>query len=891
MVQIQTVAGRLRLNGRVIKRENDAEQVWIAAKGHFTPFLETELPFASTIEVTGTVSRFHFNQSKELDLVLAVRKDDPIITSGEILAHYTLFEADEYLLKETLLKQPKIGEKTVDDLLQKLPPNRFVQAIDRVVFENNPAAELVEAYQLSLRQAKAALEVYDELTTEAFQEKCLFLNACIEKGWVNFNTSKTVFDFHKASVSDWIHYFEQARKQSDVYVWRAEHKKELFDYLLTHPYSFALTLGGNKKTLQKRLLMSDVIACSQGFSSVDVNRIAAYYWTIVKGETDMTSDTYIDYDERLRLELLQLLSEHTVSVSPQWMDSFDQTQLDASPFEDDARMCVVYDEGTLSCRTDYQYTEVIAEELFKRLETSKPTIASDLFEDLMIAAQENQQMVLADGQKEALRQMNESPFFVLTGGPGTGKTSLLRIYLQLLAQYFGLNWLRDPDYVQALALTGKAAKRMTNQMSFSFQESEIKPWIQAQTLHSFLFQKALMPDIIDYQDANFRVCLVDEASMMDEQLFCDLLKKLDPRAKLILIGDGDQLASIGKGRVLKDLIESPYVPSYQLTEIFRSAGVVAENAQVMAQSTVNMANMQWVPGTYVQLNYPSLSQDLATKRLEEDQLCQTFANMYLSVDRDKWIDTYLFMTPKRRAKSQGTTFVTETMNRKISQVLQPINQSPYLSPLEKNLSYDALLKKINDRASFKSMRCRVSANTYSLIQINDMVINLSNMKTPLLLDAELDEVASHRCETIEKLVDLDLAAYHESFVVNGEVGFVTHILHDGSIFVKYEGIDKQVVYSKHEAALKLDLAYVITVHKAQGSEAENVCLVLTHEGYTGPYAMNTKESIYTALTRAKKRVAIYSDYSVLNDGLHLISGNRKTRLVDCLEFARSRESS
>ena len=168
--------------------------------------------------------------------------------------------------------------------------------------------------------------------------------------------------------------------------------------------------------------------------------------------------------------------------------------------------------------------------------------------------QEQMDIVLADRQREALRAALESKVMVITGGPGTGKTTIIRALL-LILQRAGVRFLQA-------APTGRAAKRM--------QEAD---GYEAKTIHRLL-EYSPREGEFKRNPGNPLRCdwlILDEASMIDTLLMYHLLKALAPRSSLVLVGDADQLPSVGPGCVLNDIIRCAAVPVVELNRIFRQA--------------------------------------------------------------------------------------------------------------------------------------------------------------------------------------------------------------------------------------------------------------------------------------------------------------------------------
>ncbi len=170
-------------------------------------------------------------------------------------------------------------------------------------------------------------------------------------------------------------------------------------------------------------------------------------------------------------------------------------------------------------------------------------------------------------QKQAIRTALENRVMVLTGGPGTGKTTIVNAILALFEQQL--------DRVALAAPTGRAAKRL----------SELTGR-EAKTIHRLLevdFSKGSEEARFIHNEANplrADVVIVDEMSMVDDKLFESLLAALRPSARLVLVGDADQLPSVGPGNVLGELLRSGCVPTVRLTEIFRQAAesLIVSNA-------------------------------------------------------------------------------------------------------------------------------------------------------------------------------------------------------------------------------------------------------------------------------------------------------------------------
>ncbi|MDD4375445.1 MAG: ATP-dependent RecD-like DNA helicase [Clostridia bacterium] len=173
-------------------------------------------------------------------------------------------------------------------------------------------------------------------------------------------------------------------------------------------------------------------------------------------------------------------------------------------------------------------------------------------------ASQKQSLVLSETQEEAIRTCLNNPISVITGGPGTGKTTIIRCIIDILEK-------EDKSYVLC-APTGRAAKRITETTGE-----------EAKTLHRLLeitkIEDRDLDKLIDYETVILEedVVIVDEVSMVDTILMNNLIKALKPETKLILVGDAYQLPSVGPGSVLKDIIDSKVIDVVELNEIYRQS--------------------------------------------------------------------------------------------------------------------------------------------------------------------------------------------------------------------------------------------------------------------------------------------------------------------------------
>ena len=541
-----------------------------------------------------------------------------------------------------------------------------------------------------------------------------------------------------------------------------EYGSRLYDIIRENPYQMAEDVSG----IGFRL--ADEIAKRAGIGMDSDYRIRSGVIYVLLQAT-INGHVYLPVEE-LKRQAAELLEISEDAVERQLMDlSIDKKIIIKKIDEEQA----VY-------ASSYYYMELNTARMLKSLNIRYEVSLREAERQIQ-RIEADEEIALDDMQKTAVVEAARNGVLVITGGPGTGKTTTINALIRFFEN--------EGMELRLAAPTGRAAKRMTEATGY-----------EAQTIHRMLELTGGPEDGVgshfernEQNPLETDVIIIDEMSMVDIHLMHALLKAIMPGTRLIMVGDVNQLPSVGPGNVLKDIINSHCFNVVMLTKIFRQA---MESAIIKNAHKIN-------DGEDVDLNVKT-TDFFCLKRYQALDI----QGVIIALVRD--------ILPKNVGAAS--------------------NEIQVLTPMRKGeLGVERLNKLLQEYLNPKDESKREREQGDRLFREGDKVMQIKN-------NYQLEwEITDRYGIPIEKGVG----------VFNGDMGVVREI----NFFAEQMTVEfdegRRIVYPFNQLE-ELELAYAITVHKSQGSEYPAVVMPLL----TGPKMLFNRNILYTAVTRAKKCVAI-----------------------------------
>lgn len=488
---------------------------------------------------------------------------------------------------------------------------------------------------------------------------------------------------------------------------------------------------------------------------------------------------------------------------------------------------------------------------------------------------------LSQQQRHAVGGVVQHTVSILTGGPGCGKTTTTLVIVRLLEAM--------KKRVTLVAPTGRAAQRMNEVIGR-----------EAKTVHRLLEWKGGAFQVNEDNPLDTDFVIVDESSMLDISLTDAIISALPRPCQLLLIGDADQLPSVGAGNVLKDLIVSEKLPCFRLTEVFRQAkeSLIISNAHQLNRG--QMGNLispfqqpdAWQQGVdclFIDADEATQEQLSFIKRIKQFMPAQALAE---TEEEKETLFQFRCDEPIKSAYELEFDIPKKFQHVDLDKLKQSESDVDALR---------AVLKKIHPWSSLH----------YGLTA-TDVVLKLYSEWIPKYLGNETEvQVLSPMARgslgagTLNKAIQEKMNPYHENKaqltigqrllrvgdrvihrrnnydlnVFNGDIGRIIAIdTQDVGCIIRFDPDNREVVYKKDDL-MDLDLAYAITIHKSQGSEFGVVIIpVLTQH-----FKMLYRNLMYTGLTRAKKMaVFVGTRRALAMSARNMDTTKRQTALKDLL---------
>ncbi len=613
-----------------------------------------------------------------------------------------------------------IGKKSADKIVDKFGVETF---------------EIIEKFPERLKEIKGLRKSLINELTESLKENKVFRNLIVKLSPFGIG-NETAFKIFK------------------------EFGNDTFDILGVNPYSMIDMIRGIG------FKRADMVAKGFGISHNDPFRIMAGIKFVLAGNEEKKGDLYMTKRELIEAGKI-LLGLESDAIEEGISDLLERNEIASEKIPDEVILLF----------NSFLMEKAIARYLLKIRDNGDILKKKKIDTDHVL---NNLEVKLTDEQKEAVESAVNNNLTIITGGPGTGKTTIIRAIIEAFES--------EEFLVQIAAPTGRAAKRIEEATSY-----------RTSTIHRMLKISPETRQFVHDESNPLKAdaVIIDEFSMVDTNIFFSLLKAIPYSSKLIIIGDKDQLPSVGPGNILRDLITSGYFSTIYLNRNFRQNenSLIIDNAYRInnGNELVIKTYSEDLDFIFLNFNDPSIIQGKVKKIIEYYKDSFSFNSM-----------SYQILSPVYRGDAG-----IDNLNRII----------------QENFNTADLIYK-SDKIKLKE---------------GDKVMQLKNN--------------------------------YEKDVFNGEHGIVEKFdKKKGILTINYDGLMTE--YSTDELD-EITLSYAISIHKSQGSEYDFLILILSPAHST----MLNRELLYTAVTRAKKKIILISNTDTVNGAiLKSTPGRRKTLL-------------
>ena len=527
----------------------------------------------------------------------------------------------------------------------------------------------------------------------------------------------------------------------------------------------------------------------------------------------------------------------------------------------------------------YWYAEkVIAEQIILR-QTRNLTGETPSIEMVSNAIQSHDLLKIGEKgclspmQVRALGAITQKNFIVLTGGPGTGKTTTVARMIEILRQ-------TNPEKrldIKLAAPTGKAANRLKEsiQNEAPSSESDFYGKLEAVTLHKLLGSKPGVIENFTYDAKNKLsgdVFIIDEASMVSLLMFKKFLEAIPQDAKVIVIGDPDQLSSVEVGTVLADIVKGMQNQARRDISIDLSESIKLDNTlKKLWEKVATSAEEEW-PNDHSETSFIQLHNGLVALtqghrnkggvstlvKLIKDQDIQKAIELLKSDEKDV---TLIDSLNSNSSYKEELIQHYKDLSQKVSELYKQ-EKDNQISPEELDQQYATLLDEMNNLRLLCAKKRGTKAGANSVQEWNALISKE--------IEKEFGSTKSDIDAYGERIGSVLVVRKNQSTldIQNGDTGLlVKRVTQEGRSSFKLvlpgkeRGTVRYISRPQIEAA---ELGYAITIHKSQGSEYKHALVMLANEADS---PLNLRELIYTGVSRAKQKVTVIGSEEVLEQGL------------------------
>lgn len=564
---------------------------------------------------------------------------------------------------------------------------------------------------------------------------------------------------------------------------------------------------------------ADNIALKMGIDRYSIERISACCDYILSEEAVVNGHTFINLDHCIRLmqDLLKIeIGRSVMQELRHYNNKLHFSSIGATPI--------------IGTKKHHDYENHIYSYIEKNAAIDLNYFDKEDVRRFITEHEKESGIEFSNKQKYAIFYACTKKIFSMTGYAGTGKSSVSKVFMSILNKLY-------PEQIVGCALSGIAARRL----------SEVSGY-PAYTIHSLL---KFSGQGFEYNKDNrlpYKVVVLDEAGMVNIEVFHALISALADDAIFIIIGDDAQLPPIGAGNVFADIINNNLTTTIKLDKVFRQndESVINVFAQEVRKGKIpencnhNFKDWEYVDCT--DKNYWS-KRNSASSDAEKQQI------------RDD-VNRNIF---------EHIAEIVKKLSNNIDNILTDFQ---ILTPMHKSIlgtkSLNELCQEILNNPEQKSANEKMVTRKGDVYCVGDKVVHTSNKDMKTLSGSSISA--------------------EDTKIYNGTLGVITNINHDDETVYVEMNTGVVVVYDFIHIGDILELAYTLTVHKAQGSEFKTVIIPLTASHYT----MLDNRWFYTAITRAKsKLIMVAEDYAMRRSCTNITKKERHTwlRLVTMRKVA------